>query len=55
MLGAENLYHICQWIEIKKTQGTPMSERFKVVLEKKLIENLDHFRNLSNLPLDKII
>lgn len=55
MLGAHDLFHICQWIEFKKNQFTPISQRFKMHFQKRLLETLEHFIKLSQTPLDKII
>lgn len=55
MLGAHDLFHVCQWIEFKKNQLTPISQRFKIHFQKRLSETLECFHKLSQTPLDKII
>jgi len=54
MLGAENLFHICQWIELKKNMKLPLSDRFKTYLLTRLSENLEFYRQLSRTPLDEL-
>lgn len=54
MLGAQDLFHICQWIEFKKNQSSPMSQRFKMHFQKKLTETIDFFLKLSQTPFDKM-
>lgn len=55
MLGAQDLFHVCQWVEFKKNQTTPISQCFKLHFQKRLSETLNCFLKLSQTPLDKII
>lgn len=55
LVGAQALYNLCLWMEIKKKYQSPVTDKFVAQLKQIFLKSQKYFQILSSVPLNKIL
>ncbi|MEY4617025.1 MAG: hypothetical protein RJB66_1985 [Pseudomonadota bacterium] len=55
LVGAQALYNLCQWVEIKERTQSPITEKFANQSRQILIKSQKYFEILNTIPIEKLL
>ena len=55
VVGAEALFNLCAWMELKYQWNSPVSEKFKAHFQQILLKSQKYFEVLSSIPGERLL